>query len=152
MSGSRAVTYPMGYHAPMTISEQRDRLETCAAPVAPWLPGWTWRHGMLAALGAVLGWLFYSDLSADLTGAGWTAVVLTLAAAVGLVLASYLPRAGEKASPPRDVCGYAPILMLFVAGWFLTISAGSLWSAPPAVLIAGLAVLRRTSGSSTCSV
>ncbi|MGA8046448.1 MAG: hypothetical protein WCA30_09295 [Dermatophilaceae bacterium] len=136
----------------MATTEQREHQATCAQPVAPWLPEWTWRHGMLAALGAVLGWLFYSDLAADLTGRGWTVVVATLAAAAGLVLASYLPRAGARPALPRDVCGYAPVLMLFVAGWFLTISAGSLWSAPPALLIAGLAVARRTTGSSTCSL
>ena len=135
----------------MTTTEQREREDTCALPVAPWLPGWTWRHGMLAASGSVLGWLFYGDLAKSLSGPGWTVVVLILAAAVGLVLAGYLPRTGGRPSLPRDVCGYAPILMLFVAGWFLTISDGSLWSAPPALLFAALAVLRRTTGASTCS-
>ena len=78
--------------------------------------------------------------------------ILVLSVAAGLVVASYLPRAGTRLALPRDVCGYAPILMLLVAGWFLTISTGSLWSAPAAVLIAGLAVARRTTGTSTCSV
>lgn len=136
----------------MTTTEQRERVETCTLPTAPWLPGWTWRHWLLGAVGAVLGWLFYSDLAESLPAAGWTVVVLGLAVAAGLVAASYLPREGSRAALPRDICGYASILMLFVAGWFLTISDGSLWSAPPAVLIAGLAVLRRTTGSSTCSV
>ena len=136
----------------MAVTEQHEHLAACAAPVAPWLPGWTWRHGVLAALGAVLGWLFYSDLAANLAGIGWTAVVATLAAAAALVLASYLPREGTRPALPRDVCGYAPLLTLAVAGWFLTISEGSLWGAPSALLIAGLAVARRTTGSSTCSV
>lgn len=136
----------------MTISDQRERQDLCALPVAPWLPGWTRRHSVLAALVATLGWLLYSDLAAKLPGLGWTVVVIALAAAAGLVVASYVPRDGRMVALPRDVCGFAPILMLFVAGWFLTISAGSLWSAAPAVLIAGLAVLRRTTGSSTCSV
>ena len=137
----------------MTISEQRQRVDqTCALPVAPWLPGWTWRHGLLAAAGTALGWLFYSDLAANLSGIGWTVVVALLAVAAGLVLASYLPREGTGLALPRDVCGYAPIFMLFAAGWFLTISTVSLWSAPPAVLIAGLALARRTTGSSTCTV
>jgi hypothetical protein len=136
----------------MTIQDQRERQDTCALPVAPWLPGWTVRHWVLAALGTALGWLFYSDLATALSGLGWQVVVAALAAIAGLVTASYLPRAGSRLDLPRDVCGYAPILMLFVAGWFLTISEGSLWSAPPALLIAGLALLRRTTGSSTCSV
>ncbi|KAB7745708.1 hypothetical protein GA707_07345 [Nostocoides sp. F2B08] len=137
----------------MPIPDQREAVDNaCALTVAPWLPGWTWRHGLLTALGAVLGWLFYSGLAVNLPGLGWTVVVLILSATAGRVVASYLPREGTRLALPRDVCGYAPILMLLVAGWFLTISTGSLWSAPPAVLIAGLAVLRRTAGSSTCSV
>ena len=136
----------------MTMSDQRERQDSCALPVAPWLPGWTRRHGALAALGTVIGWLFYADLATALPGVGWQVVVAALAAIAGLVTASYLPRAGSRLDLPRDVCGYAPILMLFVAGWFLTISAGSLWSAPPALLIAGLALLRRTTGTTTCSL
>ena len=152
MFGNSVDTYPLGYPERMSLQEQHASTDDCTLTVAPWLPGWTWRHSVLAAIGSMLGWLFYSDLAANLSGVGWTFVVLILSAAAGLVLAGYLPRAGTGLTLPRDVCGYAPILMLLVAGWFLTISTGSLWSAPAAVLIAGLAVARRTTGTSTCSV
>lgn len=124
----------------------------CDLPVAPWHPGWTWRHLLLATLVSVAAWTFYGDLAVGAGGLGWVAVLGLLSVAAGLVAASYLPRSGERARAPRDLCAYSPLMMLLAAGFFLTIAEGSLWGASPAVVLAAAAVLRRTTGSSTCSV
>ena len=124
----------------------------CDLPVAPWLAGWTPRHSLLAAVSTVAAWYFYSDLALRASGAAWALVVGVLAVAAGLVAASYLPRAGERFRMPRDACAFSSVLMLFAAGWFLTIAEGSLWGVMPSLALAAVAVLRRTTGSSTCSV
>lgn len=125
---------------------------SCDLPVAPWHPGWTWRHVAVAAVVSVAAWFFYTDLVVSAGGLGWVAVLGLLSLAAGLVAASYLPRDGARFSAPRDLCAYSPLMMLLAAGFFLTIAEGSLWGASPAVVLAAAAVLRRTTGSSTCSV
>jgi hypothetical protein len=126
--------------------------EACDLPVAPWHPGWTWRHILVAAAASLAGWVFYRDLAVSASGLGWAAVLGLLSVAAGLVAASYLPRSGERWHAPRDLCAYSPMLMLLAAGFFLTIAEGSLWAASPSLVLAAAAVLRRTTGSSTCSV
>lgn len=125
---------------------------SCDLPVAPWLAGWTPRHSLLAAVSTVAAWYFYSDLALRASGAAWALIIGVLALAAGLVLASYLPRAGHRFRMPRDVCAFSSVLMLLAAGWFLTIAEGSLWGVMPSVALAAVAVLRRTTGTSTCSV
>ncbi|MCA1781331.1 MAG: hypothetical protein ABR500_02045 [Dermatophilaceae bacterium] len=127
-------------------------LKGCDLPVAPWLPGWTPRHSLVAAVATVAGWFYFTDLALSARGPGWLVVLGLLSLATGLVAASYLPRAGERGHLPRDLCSYSPLLMLFAAGWFLTIAEGSLWGVMPPLALAAAAVLRRTTGSSTCSV
>lgn len=107
---------------------------------------------LVAAAASVAAWLFYGDLAVGVSGLGWVAILALLSLAAGLVAASYLPRAGERFRAPRDLCAYSPLLMLVAAGFFLTIADGSVWGASPALVLAAAAVLRRTTGSSTCSV
>ena len=135
--------------APVTMA---DVGASCDLPVAPWQPGWTWRHALVAAVIAVGAWSFYGDLAVSASGLGWAAVLGLLSLAAGLVVASYLPRSGERARAPRDLCAYSSLMMLVAAGFFLTMAEGSLWGASPALVLAAVAVLRRTTGSSTCSV
>ena len=140
--------------APAVESDPQPRgaEQTCGLPVAPWHPGWTGRHLLVAVAATVAAWFFFGDLAIGAGGPGWQVVRGLLSVASGLVVASYLPRAGGPVRLPRDVCGYAPLLMLFAAGFFLTMAEGSLWGASPALVLAAAAVLRRTTGSSTCSV
>lgn len=128
------------------------RVMACDLPVAPWQPGWTWRHTLITAVATVAGWSFFSGLAVSLGGVGWLSVLGYLSVATGLVAASYLPRQGERFRAPRDVCSYSPLIMLLVSGWFLTIATGSIGSALAPLVIAAAAVTRRTTGSSTCSV
>ena len=140
--------------APGAVSDQEWRRaeESCDLPVAPWHPGWTGRHLLVTATASMAAWFFFADLWIGAFGLGRPVVLGLLSAASGLVVASYLPRASVRVRPPRDVCGYAPLLMLLAAGFFLTVAGGSLWGAFPALVLAAAAVLRRTTGSSTCSV
>ena len=152
--------------APAVESDPQPRgaEQTCGLPVAPWHPGWTGRHLLVAVAATVAARFFFGDLAIGgrhpdrarrgigAGGPGWQVVRGLLSVASGLVVASYLPRAGGPVRLPRDVCGYAPLLMLFAAGFFLTMAEGSLWGASPALVLAAAAVLRRTTGSSTCSV
>lgn len=125
---------------------------SCDLPVAPWRAGWTRRHGLVAVIASVAAWFFYGDLAVSASGPGWVVVLVLLSIAAGLVVASYLPRSGERIRVPRDLCAYAPMIMLVFAGFFLTNAEGSLWGASPALVLAAAAVLRRTTGSSTCSL
>jgi hypothetical protein len=132
--------------------DERSAAAACDLPVAPWLAGWTPRHSLVAATATVAAWYYFSDLALGASGPAWLLVVGLLAVAAGLVLASYLPRAGERFRMPRDVCAFSSVLMLLAAGWFLTIAEGSLWGAMPSIALAAIAVLRRTTGSSTCAM
>lgn len=151
-------TSPEGAGAPRVTAPTAEAptgspaLGACDLPVAPWHPGWTWRHLLVATVVSVAAWTFYRDLAVGTSGLGWAAVLGLISVAAGLVAASYLPRSGERARAPRDLCAYSPLMMLLAAGFFLTIAEGSLWGASPAVVLAAAAVLRRTTGSSTCSV
>lgn len=138
--------------SPSPTTGARVRADACDLPVAPWHQGWTVRHTLIAAIATVAGWYFFSGLAVSLSGVGWLAVLGYLSLATGLTAASYLPRAGERFRAPRDVCSYSPMIMLLVSGWFLTIATDSIWSALAPLVIAAAAVLRRTTGSSTCSM
>ena len=137
---------------PTSDTEPRGTGTSCDLPVAPWHPGWTTAHLLVAAVAAVGAWFFFGDLAVGASGLGWLVVLGALSVASGLVVASFVPRAGGRPRLPRDVCGYAPLLMLLGAGFFLTMAEGSLWGAAPALVLAAAAVLRRTTGSSACSV
>ena len=124
---------------------------TCAAPIAPWRPGWGARRYAAALAVLPLAWVAYAQAAAPMTGPWWVASIAVLATAAALIVASYLPRSDGVPRPAAAPCAASPLFQVVFAGVLLSLGGG-VFGHLVALLAVGAALAQRSFGSSTCSV
>ncbi len=126
--------------------------QTCAVPIAPWRSGWGVRHTAVALVCAPLTWSVYRSAAGPVTGWGWAALLVLMALGAGIVVASYVPAQDGRRRESLSPCAIAPLAQLLFAAMFLAMGSALSGRAVFAAGVVGLALARRTTGSSTCRI
>ncbi len=134
----------------MSLTTQR--AAACARPLAPGRAGWGRRHtAATLVLVPALGW-FYGSSAGPVTGVAWVAGVGLLAVMGAVTLATYLRPEGGLVRATLTPCAAAAPLQMVLAAFCLYLGADLPLRWFAAFALAGVALARRTTGTSTCSV
>jgi hypothetical protein len=128
-----------------------DALGADRPALAAWFAAWTGRHTLVAALAIpVLYWFYAGALGTLVPDNGLVLASLVVAAVLGgLVVATYVPTAGSKASP--TTCAASALIPLVIAYLLFQGAATSPATAVVAAVLVALGLVQRVFGAGACA-
>ncbi len=148
---ARVVVSPVSPLVP-GVSLRVEGSAACARPLAPGRAGWGRRHTVATVvLVPVMYWFYASSAGPVSSVAGVTGLGL-LAVMGAVTLATFLRPVGGLARAALTPCAAAAPFQLLLAAFCLSLGADLPLRWLTAFALAGAALARRTTGTSTCSL